>query len=291
MKYFFIVNLLIGVMGLSLSAQNDGAFRIYDENGNHVQFSDMLKEASQADVTFFGELHDNPISHWLEMKMTEALYDYHGDDLILGAEMFETDQQLVLDEYVNGLIPEEKFKQATHFWPNYDSDYKPLVDFAAEKGLKFVATNVPRRYANIVFRKGFEGLQKISESGKQLLPPLPIPYEPDLKTYKKMREMEKAGPMSKANPNLPKAQALKDACMAYSISQAMYDDKYFLHFNGAYHSEYHEGIVWYLMHYEPHLEKTTITTVSQKNISNLLVQHEGKADFIIVVDADMTSTH
>ncbi|MEA3448963.1 MAG: ChaN family lipoprotein [Bacteroidota bacterium] len=290
-KNVFII-VLIMFLGLALQAQDKGAFKIYTEDGNEVLYSEMLTELSKTDVTFFGELHNNPISHWLELKIAKVLYDYHGDALALGAEMFETDQQLVLDEYTTGLIPEKKFEEATHFWPNYESDYKPLVDFAAKNNLRFVATNVPRRYASLVFRKGFESLEKISDPGKELLPPLPIPYDPDLKSYKKMMKMSKSGPMSKKlSPNLPKAQALKDACMAYSIGEAMNEGDVFLHFNGAFHSEYHEGIVWYLMHYKPHLKKETITTVVQDDISSLEEQHEGKADYIIVVDSDMTSSY
>ncbi|MDA3820163.1 MAG: ChaN family lipoprotein [Candidatus Delongbacteria bacterium] len=292
MKKIVFSIVLMMFVGFALQAQDYGAFKIYTEEGNEIQFSKMLTEVSKTDVIFFGELHNNPISHWLELKVTKAMYDYYGDDLILGAEMFETDQQLILDEYTSGLIPEKKFEGATRLWPNYESDYKPLVDFAAKNNLRFIATNAPRRYASLVFRKGFEGLEKISDPGKELLPPLPITYDPDLKSYEKMMKMSKFGPMSeKPSPNLPKAQALKDACMAYSIGEAMNEGDVFLHFNGAFHSEYHEGIVWYLMHYKPYLKKETITTVVQDDISSLEEQHEGKADYIIVVDSDMTSSY
>ncbi|MGC9330960.1 MAG: ChaN family lipoprotein [Bacteroidales bacterium] len=291
MKKIVFSIVLMMFVGFTLQAQDYGAFKIYTEEGDEIQFNKMLTEVSKTDVIFFGELHNNPISHWLEIKVMKALYDYHGDDLILGAEMFETDQQLILDEYTSGLIPEKKFEEATRLWPNYESDYKPLVDFAAKNNIRFVATNAPRRYASLVFRKGFEGLEKISDQGKELLPPLPIPFEL-LQSYEKMMKMSKFGPMSeKPSPNLPKAQALKDACMAYSIGQAMNEGDVFLHFNGAFHSECHEGIVWYLMHYKPYLEKETITTVVQDDISSLEEQHEGKADYIIVVDSDMTSSY
>jgi uncharacterized iron-regulated protein len=292
MKNLYLSIVLLVLMFYNANAQNYGAFNIYDESGESIQFSEMLTQVSKADISFFGEIHNNPISHWLELKVTKALYENHGTDLILGAEMFETDQQLVLDEYTSGLIGEDKFDKATHFWPNYKNDYKPLVDFASKHNLRFIATNAPRRYASLVYRKGFDGLEKISDSGKKLLPPLPIPYDPNLKTYKKMMKMGKHGAMSKKpSPNLPKAQALKDACMAYSIGQAMSEGKHFLHYNGAFHSEYHEGIVWYLMHYKPHLEKVTITTVTQEDISSLLPDNEGKADYIIAVDADMTTSY
>jgi hypothetical protein len=65
----------------------------------------------------------------------------------------------------------------------------------------------------------------------------------------------------------------------------------FVHYNGAYHSDYYEGIGWYLKHYAPQLKVMTITTVSQKDLKKLDKEHLGKADFIICVDEDMTGTY
>ena len=37
------------------------AYRLFEQNGNKSSYKDMLKDASEADIVFFGELHDNPI--------------------------------------------------------------------------------------------------------------------------------------------------------------------------------------------------------------------------------------
>ena len=92
-------------------------------------------------------------------------------------------------------------------------------------------------------------------------------------------------------PNLPKAQATKDATMAYFILQHFKPGALFLHFNGSYHSENYDGINWYLKRKRPDLHYATITTVSQKDIKNLLAENKGKADYIICVDEDMTGTY
>jgi hypothetical protein len=65
----------------------------------------------------------------------------------------------------------------------------------------------------------------------------------------------------------------------------------FIHYNGAYHSENYEGIVWYLKKQNPVLKIATITTISQKDIRSLLKENKNKADFIICVDEDMTTTY
>jgi len=49
---------------------------------------------------------------------------------------------------------------------------------------------------------------------------------------------------SHGGENLPKAQALKDATMAFFISENYIFGKIFIHFNGAYHSDNYEEILW-----------------------------------------------
>jgi hypothetical protein len=107
-----------------------------------------------------------------------------------GAEMFESDNQLILDEYLQGLISQSRFEAEARLWPNYRTDYKPLVELARENKLRFVATNIPRRYASVVNSKGFEGLDELSEQAKLCCRPLPVIYNPDLKAYSSMLEME-----------------------------------------------------------------------------------------------------
>jgi len=66
--------------------------------------------------------------------------------------MFERDVQDVVDAYLRGEIPEDSFLQSARPWPNYEEDYRPLVEFAKEKGIPVIAANVPRRAAASVSR-------------------------------------------------------------------------------------------------------------------------------------------
>ena len=117
--------------------------------------------------------------------------------------------------------------------------------------------------------------------------PLPPAYDSTLPGYKNMMTMM-AG---HASPNLPKAQAIKDATMAWFILKNYKPGSLFLHFNGAYHSQNYEGILWYLRQQQPGLKYATIHTVMQKDLKKLLDEHKGSADFIICVDEDMTTTY
>lgn len=264
------------------------AYFLFNKEGKPVKYEKMLKKLEDADIVLFGELHDNPISHWLQLELTKSLYELKGENLVLGAEMFESDNQLILDEYIDSLISQTRFEDDARLWPNYKTDYKPLVEFARENKIKFVASNVPRRYASLVNSKGFEGLEELSDEAKTLIPPLPIAYDSTLNCYKSMLTMRGMG--SHVNANFPKAQALKDATMAHFILKNWEKDKLLLHYHGAYHSKNFESIYWYLKQQNPDLKIVTISTVQQDDITKLTEENTGTADFTICVDEDMTKT-
>jgi uncharacterized iron-regulated protein len=284
----FPIGLVVLFFVFSAFKADKPAYKLFNKSGKEVKYEKMLKEAADADIVLFGESHDNPISHWLQLELTKDLYDLKKDKLVLGAEMFESDNQVILDEYLDSLISTTNFESNARLWPNYKTDYKPLVEFAKKNKLKFVATNVPRRYASLVNLKGFEGLDELSDEAKAFLPLLPIKYDADLNCYKSMMEMEGMG--SHVTPNFPKAQAIKDATMAHFILKNWSKEKLLIHYHGSYHSENYESIYWYLKQENPDLKIVTIHTVSQDEISELTKENAGKADFTICVDEDMTKT-
>ncbi|MBI1305581.1 MAG: iron-regulated protein [Bacteroidetes bacterium] len=274
-------------------SQDKPAYVIYNSKGRKVSYGQMLKSFKKADVVLFGEFHDNPISHWLEFELTKDMNKLY--DLTLGAEMIEADNQKELDSFLTQKTDEKHFDTTARLWPNYKTDYKPLVDFARDSGLTFVATNVPRRYARSVSKGGFEALDTISAQEREWIAPMPIAFQADLPTYVNMLKMMG----DHGTPNVVKAQALKDATMAHFIMKyvpprkGMFkkSTKKFLHFNGAYHSDHHEGIGWYISQISKKVRVMTITTVYASDLSKLSAEEKGKADFIIVVDEDMTRTY
>jgi len=291
MKITAITMTLIAVLTLSFKADKP-AYKLYDSEGRNARYEKMIETVSTADVVFFGELHDNPVAHWLEYEISADLYKIAGDRLIMGAEMFEADNQLLLDEYLLSEYEADKFEAEAKLWKNYKTDYKPLVEFARKNGLPFIATNVPRRYASMVSRGGFEELDSLTAGAKMYLAPLPVSYDPELKCYKDMLSMHgMPGMGGKPNENLPKAQAVKDATMAWFISENLPSGKIFIHFNGSYHSDNYLGIVHYLKLYRPGIKVATITTVLQDDIGELGQESRGLADFIVAIPSTMTRTY
>jgi uncharacterized iron-regulated protein len=266
-------------------SQNKTAYQIYTANGEIVSYEKMLTTLNSADIILFGELHNNPISHWLQYETTLDLSQ--SAQLIMGAEMLEADNQDELNQYLKGDIDQKALDTLARLWPNYKTDYAPLVNLAKEKQISFIATNIPRRYANMVFKKGFESLESLTDEEKNWIAPLPIEYDPELPGYKNIQSMMGGH----GGENLPKAQAIKDATMAYFISENYITGSKFIHYHGTYHTDNYEGILWYLKKLKPELKFTTISTVIQADVNSLLDENKGKADFIICVDENMTSTY
>jgi uncharacterized iron-regulated protein len=293
MKMKLTLILIFTVTAFTLSAQDKPAYSIFRANGKDASYREMIKEMEKADIVFIGELHDDPIAHWLELEITKSLYDAKKQSVLIGAEMFETDNQLLLDEYISGRYDASKFEAEAKLWKNYKTDYKPLVDFARKNKLPFIGTNVPRRYASMVSKGGFAILDSLSTEAKKLLAPLPVVYDPELKCYKDMLSMGGMGSTgpSHGGENLPKAQALKDATMAHSILSAWSKGKLFIHYNGSYHSRSFEGIVWYLLKSNPDLKIVTAETVQENDPTELSKENLNVANYIIAIPSSMTRTY
>jgi len=291
MKKLFIV--LFVFSSFNIYAQDKPAYILYNSKGEKQSYSQLLESALINDIILFGELHNNAIAHWLQLQLTKDVYNKVKERLILGAEMLEADNQIVINEYLGKLITYKTFKAEARLWNNFETDYKPLLDVAYENNLKFIATNIPRRYAGIVNNSGFEGLEKLNDEAKKWIAPLPIKYDANLPGYKKMLEMSAMGnmPGKSNNDNLPKAQAVKDATMAHFILKNWIKTNIFIHYHGAFHSDNFDGIYWYLKQAQKDIKILTISTVEQEDIHSLKEENINKADFIICVPEDMTKTY
>lgn len=266
------------------------AYALFDDSGREITFEELIDRLAPSEVVFIGEVHNCPITHWLELKITQALHARHGKQLTLGAEMLESDIQLILDEYMQRLISPDRFGAEARLWDNYETDYHPIVFYAKEQGIPFVATNVPRRYANSVRNHGLEILDSLSEEAHRYIAPLPIPF-----TYDEEQSQAAFGMMAMLGHGgdtrrLAEAQAVKDATMAWFISRNMNGGK-FIHFNGNYHSDFKGGIIPYLERYRPGTRVATIASVRQSEIDRLDEEQFGRADFYICVPEEMTNTY
>ncbi|PKP28270.1 MAG: iron-regulated protein [Bacteroidetes bacterium HGW-Bacteroidetes-19] len=290
-----VIILFIGVQINGQTTKNEKpAYLIFDSKGELVDFSSLISDISNADICLFGELHNDPISHWLEIELIKEFNLAKNKQLIVGAEMWERDNQLLIDEaFVHKFYDEAMYLESSKLWSNTKPDYLPILQYCAKNNLKFIGTNIPRRYARMVSRSGIESLNSLSELAKTYIAPLPILIDLNEYSYKTMIEdMPQGNTMKMTNPeNLAKAQAVKDATMAYFIQKETMPGYLFFHFHGEFHSAFYSGIFFYLKQYNPKLKVKSISIVKQENINVLDKENLNRADYIIVVPESMSVTY
>lgn len=287
MKKLLLIAGGFALMSFTLVTDTRNAYALYDAKGKTTDYTAMLTESKKADIILFGELHDNPIIHWLQKELTKDVFADKKDKLVLGAEMFEADDQIALNEYLAGRISDKTLKDEVKLWNNFPTDYKPLLDFAKTNKLKFVAANIPRRYANMVYTRGVACLDSIDADAKKWIASLPFKYDGTVKAYKDI--FENSG--GHGGENLPKSQAIKDATMAHFILKNWTKGQTFIHYNGAYHSNHHSAIEWYLKQQNPNLKIMVISASEQDDITKLKEDTYDSGDFIIVTPSNMTKTY
>ena len=273
--FFLFVTTVLG--------QDNPAYVLYNTKGKKIRYSKMLKQLQKSDIILFGEYHNDPIAHWLQLEVTQDLHQTQ--KLCLGAEMLETDIQEHVNAYLENQIDVAALDSLARLWSNHKTDYAPLLDFAKANQLAFIATNIPRRYASRLFRQGLASLDSLTQQEKSWIVPLPFPFDVTIPSYQSMFEM------ADGNENFPHAQAIRDATMAHFILKNYERGETFLHYNGAFHSDNYEGILWYLKKEAPRLEYATISLVLQDNIKKLASENMNRADFIICVPSNMTRTY
>lgn len=289
MKLTYTLIFVIVFLNISYG-QDRPAYLLYNQDGKTVKYSKMMKAIEEADVVLFGENHNNAIIHWLELQVTKSMYE-QSTMLTLAAEMFEADDQLIINEYLDGKYDHKMFSDEAKLWKNYTTDYKPLLDFAKKNDLAFVASNIPRRYARMVYKRGIGSLDSLDDMAKAYIAPLPFEIDLTLPGYKYMIESMGSHAPKGSIENMAKSQASKDATMAYFILQAVNKGNRVIHYNGAFHSNNFDGINHYLRLGNPELKIMTISIAEQQDITELEEDKMSLANYIFAIPADMTKTY
>lgn len=269
------MHFIIAIWGLLISLPSFSQYKILNKQRQRLNLEQLADSVSGAGVVLYGELHNDSITHVLQQDLAKLLLDRKDSSIILGGEFFEADDQIIINEYLSQLIEYRHLTREAKLWPNFEEDYKPLLDLSLSSGIPFIATNIPRRYASMVARFGMTALDGIDKKALQWITPLPFEVDTSLPGYKAFYEMGHGGGMDPEK--MIYAQAIKDATMAHFIEQNLNKGELFLHVNGAYHSNHYEGIYWYLKKKNPEINISTISTVYEGDSWEFI------ADFIIVV--------
>lgn len=289
---FFVLFMFTAVTADAQLPYSEDQFRAFDGKGNPVTMADIITAAGNADVVFLGELHDDPVGHAIEAEVFRRVYAEYASKrkVTLSMEMFERDVQIVVNEYLSGLITEKQFLDSSRPWGNYKTDYRPLVEFAKEKRLEVVAANGPRRYVNMVSRGGRDTLNGLSKDAKKWLPPLPYATASDAYGAKFKALMGPSPEAQMGIDNILSSQSLWDASMGYSVSRIFKRNKNALvvHLNGGFHTESRLGTVEHLLKYRPKTRVIVITMRAEDDFKTFdKTKHTDLGDYVILTDAKL----
>jgi len=291
MKFIILLSFLI--ITYSVTAQDSMSihYKIYDtRTKQNISIDKMVTDMATADVLFYGEEHNDSAGHYLENKIFRALHAAYGSNVTLSMEMFETDNQLVLNEYLAGKIDESRFSKDVRLWSNY-KDYRPMIEYAKQNQIAVIAANPPRRYVSMVSRRGMTSLDSLSKEAKKFLPPLP--YDTLTGRYReKFFEVMKGSPGGE-NPRVYHSQSLWDAGMSYSIYHFLKKNKgrKIFHCVGGFHTEEKLGTAAQLQMRNKKLKILNIASFSDKSFANPEWEKESyHGDYIIITNPDLKKT-
>jgi uncharacterized iron-regulated protein len=266
-------------------------YKIYSSlNHKIITVDDLVNDMANADVLFFGEEHNDSTGHCIEYALFKKLSEKYPDKVALSMEMFETDCQNVLNEYLNGFIREKNFITDARAWVNY-KDYRPLIEWAKANHIPVIAANAPARYTNMANRLGLNSLQQLNKTSKSYLPPLPIDTATGAYYEKFLQAM--GGHSGMGGMQMYQAQNLWDATMGWSIAKFYKNHhKYkILQLNGGFHSEEKLGAASQLKKYAPKLHLLNIAAYADDNFDkpdwNKLSEN---GDYIILTDPKSPKT-
>jgi len=266
-------------------------YKIYSTaEQKQVSIDDIVNKMADADVLFFGEEHNDSTGHILEFTILKKLSEKYPGKTALSMEMFETDCQTVLNEYLQNLIREKNFVTDARAWHNY-KDYLPMVEYAKSNTIPVVAANAPGRYTNMVNRMGLNSLQQLSAAGKAYLPPLPIDTATGAYYDKFIKIM--GGHAGMGNMQMFQAQNLWDATMGWSVARFYKEHRGFkiLAVNGGFHSEEQLGAAAQLKKYAAKVKILNIAAYADDSYDNpdwSKFYHFG--DYIILTDPKLPKT-
>lgn len=268
---------------------------ITTDTQRETTFEHMASRLSGAKVVFFGEQHDDPWTHAVEVELLHALA-HSGRPVILSLEMFERDVQGILDDYLAGRVTEADFLARSRPWPRYATDYRGLVELAKSRGWRVLAANVPRPMASAVGRAGLTVLDTLSVRDRSnVARELSCPRDDYRARFlaETRSHSAGAGPAPQPGDTLPTAvaerfylaQCVKDETMAESIVNALRDapsTALAVHYNGSFHSDYGHGVVARVARREPGWKLAIVTAIPARDPAAAPVApNAGRADFLI----------
>ncbi|MFC4871363.1 ChaN family lipoprotein [Negadavirga shengliensis] len=267
------------------AAQNKSTppYKVYNpDTEKETALQEIVDRMDGISILFFGEEHDNTTGHYIQDTLYKMLLEKY-PQVTLSMEMFERDVQLVLDEYLTGIITEAKLIEEARAWNNYKESYSPMVNRAKDHQQPVIAANAPGRYVNLVNREGPEALHSLSKHAKKYVNFINLDI--DDTAYKKKFSDAMGEHAHHMGPNMFYAQLLRDETMAESLYNNWRSDRKdkIFHITGRFHSDERLGTVHRLLNQKKPPKLLTISCFSAEDFDDPdWGKYKSLADYIII---------
>lgn len=232
-------------------------YQLYTPEKQVVSIDSLPEALKTADVILVGEWHTHAGVHRFQVDLLKQLVS-QGKDVALSMEQFSRDKQSAVDSYLANEIGEQVLIKQGAAWPNYESDYRPLVEFAKANQLDVIAANAPKPIVRCIGRQGVGYLEKLTPLERQLLA---TTIDTSNSPYKEkfMASMHHGKPEQTERQFA--AQITWDETMAESIVNylANHPNKQIIHIAGKFHTEQGFGTKASILKRNPNLNVVVIT--------------------------------
>lgn len=234
-------------------------YQFASPQGEALSLNALPQELLDADVILIGEWHTHSAIHRFQTDFLKARQNADSN-IALSMEQFTREHQDTLNQYLNGEIGEQVLISNAAAWPNYESDYRALVEFAKANDLDVIAANAPKPFVQCIGRKGLPYLDQLSSEQRDwVATEVNIGDSPYKEKF--MASMHHGTPEQTEKQFA--AQVTWDETMAESIVDylATNPDKQVIHIAGKFHTEGGLGTAASISRRNPDLKVAIITPV------------------------------
>jgi uncharacterized iron-regulated protein len=257
--------------------QHSYDYRLLKPAGQPIELDQLVKELKDSDIIVIGEFHGNHGSHLLQMQLQAALHKQRPEQ-ILSLEMFNKDQQSILNRYLDGEVGEKYLINEAPAWPNYSASYRPMIEFSKHHLIPVVAANAAADIVRCIGRygQGYVDILNPEEKGWIARSPFQDDENYRQKFYSFMESMQH-GQMDDAKILASySAQLARDNTMAEAIIEAIdqHQNAQVIHLNGSFHSESGLGTIALIKQRRPNLKISVITPINRELGQTLKLDNE-----------------
>ncbi len=236
-------------------------YQLFSASGQFIDVEKLPASITDADVILVGEWHTHTGVHRFQTDLLEQLID-DNHDVALSMEQFSRDKQNVVDEYLAGTIGEQVLMKNGNAWPNYESDYRPLIELAKSRDIDVIAANAPKPIVRCIGRQGVDYLNKLTDKERRFLA---SEIDTAASPYKEkfMASMHHGKPEQTEKQFA--AQVTWDETMAESIVNylAQNPSSQVMHIAGKFHTEQGLGTKASILKRNPNLKVVVVTPVAE----------------------------